>query len=72
VRVEGEEKELTETTQERHAMLVTLVKEKRQEKGIRAVELELAGKGPAHPVVIEGTTPVPSNRAASPGCHCEQ
>ena len=54
MRGEDEEAELRETTQERHAGLVGLVKEKRQEKEIRAMELEPLDKEPAHPVVIEG------------------
>jgi hypothetical protein len=62
---EQEEEEVQPTIQERHAALMILVKEKRQEKEIRAMEMELAGETPAHPVHIDGTTLVRSKRAAS-------
>lgn len=62
---ENEDEEVQQTTQERHTALMILVKEKRQEKEIRAMEMELAGETPAYPVHIDGTTPVRSKRAAS-------
>jgi hypothetical protein len=42
-----------------------LVKEKRQEKEIRAMEMELAGETPAYSIYIDDTTPVRPKRTAS-------
>ena len=60
-----EDREGVETLQAQHARLTAMVKAQRQAKEIRAMELELAGETPAHPVQIEGTTPVRTKRAAS-------
>ncbi len=55
----------SETIEETHARLIGLVRAQRQAREIRAMELELAGETPAHPVLIEGTMPFQSKRPAS-------